>query len=180
MSQKKLIDGIITRDREALGEFVETYKDRIFHTCLGYVQNTADAEDLTQEVFIKLLERIDQFRGQSQFSSWVIRIAINLSLNYLRDNKKRLSQSDLTGLDIVDESVSFQEKQQIKKSLRKAIYSLPERQRKVFILSKYLNMKYTDIADVTGYSIATIESLLFRSRKNLREKLGDFYKNLNS
>ncbi len=180
MSQDQLIEGIKRKDREALGEFVATYKDRIFHTCLGYVQNNADAEDLTQEVFIKLLERIDQFKGQSLFSSWIIRIAINLSLNFLRDNKKRLNQIDLADVDIEEEEFSTEEKKQIKVMLRKAIYSLPERQRKVFILSKYLDMKYTEIADITGYSISTIESLLFRSRKNLREKLGDFYKNLNS
>lgn len=164
--------------RHAVEQLVLTYRDSVYRTCLAYIQNRNDAEDLTQEVFIKSLERIDQFKGESKLSSWIIRIAINLSLNYLRDNKKRLSQIDLSNVQVIEQDKNVYDNEHIAKVVRLAVYRLPEKQRRVFILSFYLNLSYKEIAEVTEYSISSIESLLFRARNKLKELLQKFYDEL--
>lgn len=165
-------------DQQAISMFVKSNSDRIFKTCLAYVQSVPDAEDITQEVFIKAFESIQNFKGDSKLSSWLIRIAINLSLNYLRDNKKRLNQLDVSEIELSNDSEDTQKKKEVKKAVRYAVFKLPEKQRKVFILSFYLKLSYKEIEEVTGYSISSIESLLFRARKKLRELLELFYKEL--
>lgn len=166
---------IAKRDRHAVEQLVQEYSDMVFRTCLAYVQHEYIAEDLTQDVFIKVLERIDKFKGNSQLSTWIIRIAINLSLNYLRDNKKYLTQLEISGIEIEEASQDSKNERQIKKAVRQAIYQLPEKQRKVFILSFYLKLSYKEIAEITDLSISSIESLLFRSRKTLKGLLYGFY-----
>jgi RNA polymerase sigma factor (sigma-70 family) len=180
MENQLFLTHLIKGEKQAIEQLVLTYRDSVYRTCLAYVQNQADAEDLTQEVFVKLFEKLDQFKGQSKLSTWIIRIAINLSLNYLRDNKKRLNQLDVSEYQIIDQENESQNTLQTRKMVRYAIQKLPEKQREVFILSFYLELSYKEIADITGYSISSIESLLFRSRKNLKDFLQQFYNELNS
>lgn len=175
MNKNIFVEQIKNGDRHALEAFVNDNRKKIFHICLAYVQNEQDATDLTQEVFIKALEKLHQYKGDSKLSTWLIRIAINLSLNYLRNNKKRLQQVELSDISIVSSQKEKLITKEIKTTVRKAIYALPEKQREVFILSFYLDMSYAEIMDTTGFSISSIESLLFRARKNLREYLQDFY-----
>ena len=96
MKSNLFIEHIKKGDKSAIEQFVLKYRDQVYRTCLAYVQNKPDAEDLTQEVFIKALNKLNQFKEQSKLSSWLIRIAINLSLNYLRDNKKRLNHIEVS------------------------------------------------------------------------------------
>lgn len=178
MEYNLFIEQLKKRDGKALETLVKENHEQVFKTCLGYLQNEHDAADLTQEVFLKALERIDQYKGNSKVSTWLVRIAINLSLNFIRDNKKRLMQVDISDVQIEQDNKSSLLNIEIKKNLRKAIYKLPEKQRKVFILSYYLDHSYKEIEELTGYSISSIESLLFRSRKKLREMLSEFYNEL--
>jgi RNA polymerase sigma-70 factor (ECF subfamily) len=178
MDQNLFINQLKRRDPQALNTLVKEYNSKVFRVCLGYLQNEHDAADVTQEVFIKVLEKIEQYKGDSKISTWIIRIAINLSLNYLRDNKKRLFQEDVEKIHIVDNQSEDISSQEIRKLLRQSIFSLPDKQRKVFILNYYIELSYKEISDTTGYSISSIESLLFRARKKLRELLGDFYKKI--
>ncbi len=175
MEYNLFIEQLKKRDDRALEILVKENQEQVFRTCLGYLQNEHDAADLTQEVFLKAMERLDQYKANSKVSTWLVRIAINLSLNYIRDNKKRLMQVDISDTDIEQESKSSFQNKEIKRNLRKAIYKLPDKQRSVFILSYYLDCSHKEIEELTGYSISSIESLLFRSRKKLRELLNDFY-----
>lgn len=176
MDQNLFINLLKQRDPKALETLVNEYKDNVFRICLGYLQNNHDAADVTQEVFIKVLEKIDQYKGDSKISTWIIRIAINLSLNFLRDNKKRLLQEELSDVHLADNPVDNISNLEVKKMLKHSIFKLPEKQRKVFILNYYLELSYQEISDMTGFTISSIESLLFRARKKLRELLGDIYK----
>ncbi|MBN2486064.1 MAG: RNA polymerase sigma factor [Bacteroidales bacterium] len=178
MSKNLFVEQILSGDRRALELFVDENKPKVFKICLGYVQNENDATDLTQEVFIKALERLHQYKGDSKLSTWLIRIAINLSLNFLRDNKKRLLHTSLDNIKNTAATSNEPHKAEIKRLVRKAIYQLPEKQREVFILSFYLDMSYADIGDSAGLSISSVESLLFRARKNLRNYLQSFYEEL--
>lgn len=176
MDQNLFINLLKQRDPQALNTLVREYNNKVFRVCMGYLQNEHDAADVTQEVFIKVLEKIEQYKGDSKISTWIIRIAINLSLNYLRDNKKRLLQEEIEKVHIIDNQSDHISSLEIWKLLRKSIYNLPEKQRRVFILNYYMELSYQEISDTTGYSLSSIESLLFRARKKLREQLGEIYK----
>jgi RNA polymerase sigma-70 factor (ECF subfamily) len=175
MEEKQFVSEIVSGNKEAVEKFVADNRKRVFHTCLGYVQNTSDAEDLTQEVFIKAFEKMSKFRGDSKLSSWILRIAINLAKNYVRDNKKRLNQFPIEDIALLSEDKPYGFNRQIGTAIRKAVYALPSKQKEVFILSSYLGFSYKEIAQITKYSIASIESLLFRARRNLRKQLQGFY-----
>jgi len=163
------------QDEGAVTTLVKDYRDMVYRTCLAYVQHEHSAEDLTQDVFLKVLERIGDFKGNSKLSTWIIRIAINLSLNYIRNNKKYLNQLDATEMQLAASSDGL-DSIQTKKAVRKAIYALPEKQRKVFVLSFYMKLSYKEMEDVTGFSKSSIESLLFRARKKLHDLLIHYYK----
>ncbi len=174
MDDRLLAENSKNGDATALRTLFNTYRNKVYRICLGYVQDKADAEDLTQEVFIKVIQNIGQFKGQSKLSSWIYRIAINLSLNYLRDHKKRLFQTDLSEADKLSSEGPEISRIQMSKMLRKALQKLPERQRMVFILSQSLDQSYAEIAETAGISLSSVESLLFRARKNLRQLLIQF------
>ena len=168
------------RDERAFKELVEQYQQMVFSTCLGIVHSTDDADDLTQEVFIEAFNSIDQFREDAKISTWLYRIAINKSLNYIRDNKrKRLLQSIgvLNIPDVPDDQHNFDlpyeallEKQR-SDMIHAAIDALPKNQRTAFVLSKYEDLSYKEIAEVMEISVSSVESLLFRARKSLQKKL---------
>jgi RNA polymerase sigma-70 factor, ECF subfamily len=179
MSRNLFIEKLLNGDSQALKAFVEENQNPVFRTCLAYLQDEHDAADLTQEVFIKALSKLNQFKGEAKLSTWLLRIAINMSLNYLRDNKKRLSKLNISAASNLESPVT-RNNPEIKKILRTAIYKLPEEQRRVFILNYHLDLSYKEISETTGYSISSIESLLFRARKKLRELLLDFYDEINS
>jgi RNA polymerase sigma-70 factor (ECF subfamily) len=180
MDRNLFLNKLLQNDEQAINTLVLENKDAVFRTCLAYVQHVADAEDLTQEVFIRAMERLDQYKGDAKLSSWLIRIAINLSKNFLRDNRKRLNSIEPENIHLADTRKNPQYSVIIKKMVRNAVYKLPEKQRTVFILSNYLDLSYKEITDVTGFSNSSIESLLFRARRKLRYLLHEFYEDLNS
>jgi RNA polymerase sigma factor (sigma-70 family) len=168
----------------------ETYKNRVFNTALGLVQNRHDAEDVTQEVFVNLHQTLSTFKGQSQLSTWIYRITVNKSLDFLkaRQAKKRSgfvislfgSKTDddrpIDVPDFVHPGVQM-ERQEAATALFRAINQLPEQQKVAFTLSKVEGLSYQEIADVLQTSIPSIESLLFRAKQNLQKLLKDFYEN---
>lgn len=174
MTINSFIEQLKQGDKQALTQFVNDNQDMVYRMCLAYVQNEADAQDLTQNVFIKAFEKLHTYKGDSKLSTWLTRIAINLSINYLRDNKKRLEQVDISSITIIESS--DKNTKETKKAVRKAIFNLPDKQRKVFILHFYLELPYKEICDVTGYSLSSVESLLFRARKKLKDLLNNYYK----
>lgn len=173
------------RDQLAFKQLVEEYQQMVFSTCMGIVHGTDDADDLAQEVFIEAFNSIANFREDAKVSTWLYRIAINKSLNFVRDNKRnRLLQSIgiLNVPDIPDDPYQYDlpyesllEKQR-SKMIQMAIDSLPTNQRTAFVLSKYDDLSYKEIAEVMKISVSSVESLLFRARKSLQKKLLNCYR----
>ncbi len=188
MDDLHLIDQIKKGSEPAFRQLVEQHREMVVNTCFSLVHDIDDAEDLAQEVFIEVFNSVNRFRGEARISTWLYRISVNKSLNFLRDNKKRkffkkieevftgrnYTDSD-TGLSFEEPDINLQEKQKAA-ILHKAIDSLPENQRIAFTLSKYEDLSYKEISDVMGVSLSSVESLIFRARKNLQEKLYDCYK----
>ena len=189
MNDKELIKQIQKNNQAAFKELVNKYQLLVINTCMGFVHNRADADDLAQEVFIEIFNSIDRFRGEAKISTWLYRISVNKSLNYIRDNKKRSLMKSIenfftgeknTQYEISDSESSEAEYNLLNtekgKILHNAIESLPKNQRIAFILSKYDDLPYKKIAEVMDISISSVESLLFRAKKSLQKKLINFYK----
>ena len=167
----------------------ETHKDRVFNTILSLVQNQHDAEDLTQEVFVRAYEAMSEFKGESLMSTWLYRIAVNTSLNFLKAKKtkkragflfpifgNKLDDKPMDLPDFVHPGVQLERKE---RSIRlfKAINELAENQKVAFTLSKIEGLSYTEIAAVMQVTTPSVESLLFRAKQNLQKSLKAEYMN---
>lgn len=190
MDDQQLIEQIRNGEEPAIRILVDRYQSRILRTARGFVRNDEDARDITQEVLIDVIRNIHKFRFQSGLNTWIYRITVNQSLNYLRNNKKRsntisIDQSDENTPGAVTRNLPDQgqldpgehmEQSDRSRTLHAAIESIPEKQRTAFVLYEYDDLSYKEISEVMNVSIPSVESLLFRARKNLQKKLWHCYK----
>lgn len=161
---------------EQFKTLMEKYQSQVFRIAMGFVHSKEDADDLTQEVFIKVYRSLSNFKGQSEFSTWLYRITVNMCINYINRNRKnRLLQS----LDEIfnmasSEKTPLQQLEETERNLqiKKAIDSLPEKQRTAFILSKYRELPQKTIASIMNTTEGAVEQLLKRAKNNLQKKLG--------
>jgi len=165
-------------DEEAFAALFETHKRRVYSLCLRMTGNTAEAEDLTQEAFLQLFRKISTFRGESAFSTWLHRLAVNVVLMHLR--RKGLQQ---TSLDEVDTSQDEPVKRDYgsddrrltgsvdRIGLQKAIGDLPPGYRTVFVLHDVEGYEHNEIAEIMKCSVGNSKSQLHKARMKLRERL---------
>lgn len=159
-------------------------QDRVYNLCLGFMKNAEEAEDMAQEVFLHVYQNIQKFKGESKLSTWIYRIASNKCLEEIRrkGRKKRAACVE----DISDRAVQNQvkdffhpgvalENQERAAVLFDAIDKLPDQQRIAFTLAKVEQLSYGEISKVMKKSLGSIESLLFRAKKNLRIFLTAYY-----
>lgn len=169
-------------------EIYETYKNKVFNTVLGYLQNTEDAEETTQDVFVEIHRSIKSFEGKSSLSTWIYRIAVNKSLDFIKNKNRKKRFAFLSSLfdesgaikhdspDFHHPGVQLEQKENAA-LLFKAVDQLPENQKTAFILSKVEGLSYAEISEVMQLSISSVESVLFRAKQNLQKKLSDHFKN---
>jgi RNA polymerase sigma factor (sigma-70 family) len=185
----KLSEALRKGDPDAFRFLVEKFQEKIIRTSKGFVHSHHEAEDIAQEVFIEIYRSVDRFRGDSGLSTWIYRITINKSLNYLRSSTRReiISFFELSGSDgqtyridpaanpesYPDADINISEQQQ---ALYSAIDNLPYKQKTAFILSKYEELSYKEIANIMRVSVSSVESLIFRAKQNLQRRLYTFYK----
>ena len=186
MSEQILIEGLRRGDQASFRELVETRQSLIYNTVLGLLQNAEDAEDVTQEVFIKVFESIGRFKGESALSTWIYRIAVTRSLEHLRMKKRKKRFAFLTSLfgednELLHEPREFNhpgiqmDNREKGRLLFSKIAELPENQRIAFTLHKVEGLSYQEVADVMHTSVAAVESLIHRARQNLRRSLESYY-----
>ncbi|HDP76081.1 MAG TPA: RNA polymerase sigma factor [Bacteroidales bacterium] len=186
MDEKELVQQVVQHNNhEAFSILVERYKKMVITTCIGFLGNFHDAEDIAQDVFIELYESLPEFRNEAKLSTWIYRIAVNKSLNFLRRKKRETflqnfignrikGKTGLTIDEIMDKGntdISIELKEQ-HKQLRHAMGMLPENQRIALVLSTYHELSYKEIAEVMETSVSSVESLLFRAKNNLRKIMG--------
>lgn len=188
MQEYELIKQLQLGSRDAFKRLVEDYKDRVYNTCLGFLRDPHDAEDMAQEVFMKVFESIGDFREDAAISTWIYRIAVSKSLELIRkrNRKKRFAyfqalwNSDGDPDDSADReffphpgiAVENKERAEI---LMRAIEGLPEQQRIAFTLHKLEDLSYKEIAEVMENSLSAVESLMHRAKKNLQKELHEYY-----
>ena len=175
MSDEQLIKEITAGNDTAFRTLMERYQRQVFRTTMGFVHMKEDAEDITQEVFIRVYQSLHTFQGESEFSTWLYRITVNMSLNFLRRNRKKRVLQSLETLFTLrsDEKNPLEEMESAERDrrIRKAIDTLPERQRMAFILSRYEELPQKKIAAVMNRSEGAVEQLLQRAKENLQKKL---------
>lgn len=169
-------------------EIYETYKNKVFNTVLGYLQNTEDAEETTQDVFVEIHRSMRSFERKSSLNTWIYRIAVNKSLDFIKSKKRKKRFAFLSSLfddsgaimhdrpDFHHPGVQLEQKENAA-LLFKAVDQLPENQKTAFILSKVEGLSYAEISEVMQLSISSVESLLFRAKQNLQKQLSDHFKN---
>jgi RNA polymerase sigma factor (sigma-70 family) len=170
----------------SFAEIYGRYKNNVFNTVLGYVQNMEDAEEVTQDVFVEVHRSLGAFEGRSALSTWIYRIAVNRSLDFLKgkNRKKRfafLSSLFNTSGDLVHDPPDFHhpgiqlERKENAALLFKAIHTLPENQKTAFLLAKVEGLSYSEIAAIMELSVSSVESLLVRAKQNLQKKLSEYF-----
>ena len=187
MKENQLISELKNGNQPAFKMLIELYGDKIFNTCLNLLQSNEDAEDVTQEVFVSIFQSIHQFKEESKLSTWIYRIAVTKSLEYLRmkkrkkrfaffqiisNNKYGETKMDLGHFDHPGVALENKERSLI---LFKAIDKLPENQKSAFVLHKLEDLSYQEIAEILNTSLSSVESLLFRAKQNLKKILHDYY-----
>jgi len=166
---------------------IQKYRKPIIHFMYRMVHNQAVAEELAQEVFLRVYRSRETYRAEARFSTWLYRIATNLGVNYARDTRRERTASTVyldepdseTGAtpDVADSTISAEAnllQQERLNAIRQHVLALPERQRMAVLMHKYEGMDYKQIGDVLKLSESATKSLLFRAYQTLREKLKAF------
>lgn len=174
-------------NEKAFSELIKTYQNRVYNTVLSMVQNSEEAEDIAQEVFIQVFQSIHSFRGDSKLSTWIYRISISKALDAERKKKtqKRIEYFKNTigigtreeenipdfshpGIDLLNKEKSI--------LVFKALKQLPENQRTAFTLIKAEGLSYSEVGEVMKMSVGAIEGLMQRAKTNLKRSLESYYK----
>lgn len=166
---------------------IEKYRKQIIHYMFRMTGNQAVAEELAQEVFLRVYRSRESYRAEAKFTTWLYRIATNLGVNYARDHKHEkaaqnvyLDQPDSetgTTPDVADSRLTVEQKLMRNERLagiKAQVLALPERQRQAVLMHKYQEMDYREIGDVLKLSESATKSLLFRAYQTLRERLKDY------
>lgn len=187
MDDKLLIEKIAVQDENAFKLFVEKYHQMVLNICNNILHDFDDSMDVSQEVFIKIYESIDQFRGDSKVTSWLYRIAVNKSLNFLRSKKRNkwfasldlLFGDEKKQIDPEDDALKPGEDMEIdenKKVLHDALKKLPEKQNIAIALSHFEDLSYKEISEVMQISVSEVGVLINRGKKKLQKIIIDYYK----
>lgn len=176
-------------DEAAFKYLVNAHKDQVYNTCLGFLRNPQDAEDLAQEVFMKVYDNIGDFREEASLSTWIYRIAVTKSLELIRYRKRQKRSgffkaiSSFFGNEAAeeeDESSFMHPDLELENKERAGILfmeidKLTVKQRTAFTLQKVEGLSYKEVADVMEMTIPAVESLIYRAKENLKKQLYDYY-----
>jgi RNA polymerase sigma-70 factor, ECF subfamily len=192
VSELDLVRRCQAGDTEAFDELVTRYRTRVFGMIYNMVHSEQDAWDLAQDSFLKAWKSIKRFRGRSSFYTWIYRIVMNVTIDWLR--KKQIKGAgtefdDAIQLRHVDpasktvpktEALPYEtmERDEIRVRIDKAIAQLSPEQRAVILMKEIDDMQYHEIAEALGCSIGTVMSRLFYARKKLQTLLRDVYENI--
>jgi len=175
-------------DVAAFEQLVKRYDRNIFRTAQHITQNREDAEDVTQDAFLKAYENLEQFQGNSKFYTWLVRIAVNESLMKLRrrrtDRTVSLDEDIKTEEDTMPREVAdwspnpeqLYKQGELKDILRKTIQGLPASFRTVFVLRDVEGLSTEETAEALDLSIPAVKSRLLRARLQLRERLNKYFR----
>ena len=180
MEEKEIIALIAKGDTKAFSFLVDKYQNLIFSVVRKILPEQMDAEDVCQEVFVKIYKGIGSFKQQSKLSTWIAKIAYFTALNYLKKNRKNDAHDDLETTVTFEAESDRPDEALIKKNtaeyLNKLIARLPEQYRLILTLYHLQEFSIQEIHESTGIAVGTIKNYLFRARKMLKDKIKDYLK----
>lgn len=178
MNEKEVIKSIREGDTALFSKIVERYERMVFRIAMGYLHHKEDAEDATQEIFIKLFRSLSSFKGDSELSTWIYRTTVNHCLDTI-EKKNRFSalfrfaeevSEKLFGVSDNTKAADAQMiEQQEEERIEKLLNSLPSNQKTAFVLSRYEELPQKEIAEIMQLSEGSVEQLLQRAKKNIRK-----------
>jgi RNA polymerase sigma-70 factor (ECF subfamily) len=174
----ELVSACRRGDRRAQYQLYSRHKDWVYNVAFRMANNRQEAEDITQKVFIRVFSKIDSFRGDSLFSSWLYRLTANICINHFRSEKSRkekvsneLSKDENQSTEVFK---SGEEKFSLRPFLEKAISSLPEGYRLVFVLHHIEGYGHQEIGKMLNITEGTSKSQLHKARKELKRMLAPY------
>lgn len=175
--ENKYLKRVKNGDAEAFSYFVEKYSDASYSLALGIVKNESEAEDIVQSSFFNAYKRLNTFRGDSKFSTWLYRIVVNESNQRLRRKKFKADANhpEITEIE-AEKSADNPEGKERKKILRYAISQLKEKESLLIRLFYLCELSHDEISKVTGLTIANTKVILHRAKNNLKRVLESEYK----
>lgn len=189
---RMLVERFKQGDQAAFNEIVGRYWDRIYGMAHQLLRNREDAEEVTQDAFIRAHRGLGNFRGDSSFSTWLYQIATNLARNrywYWWRRKRDLSVSidqplgaeqDMTLKDVLPADARDPEEEAVSQEfvdrIAECMGHLNDRHREILVLRNVKNLSYEEIAGILGVSVGTVKSRIARARESLREKMGEEFK----
>lgn len=176
--EKHCIERVLRGDANAFEHLVHAYEKTVYNLALRTLGNREDAEDVTQEAFLKAYRSLDSFRGDSKFSVWLYRIVSNLCLDLLRSRQRKPTQSltvedddgEIGELEISDEHFSPEkllDRKLTRESVQRGLAALPDDARQILLLRELQGMSYEEIGQALGLEPGTVKSRIFRARKRL-------------
>jgi len=158
-------------ERPAFDILVEKYQRDIYRLCYRYVNDHQDANDMAQEVFVKAYRALGRFRGDSSFSTWLYRIAVNTCLNFRASRRPPAVELPDALPDRAPGALESLERDERSRRVREAVIRLPEKQRATLILKVYHELTHEEVATILGSSVGTVKANLFHALGNLRKML---------
>lgn len=175
MEEIELINGILSGNERDFERLIKMYESGVFRVAIGLLHNKEDAEEVTQDVFLKLYSSLSSFDRRAAFTTWLYRIAINTSLNFLRKKRNKVFWSELkTIFQFSSKEPSAEAKMTERldyEIVKHAIDSLPKNQRLAFVLTKYEELPQRQVAEIMKTSEGAVEQLVLRAKNNLRKKM---------
>lgn len=185
MDERTLIDGLARGDAGAFRELVEQYKKRIYYLALDMTGNAVDAEDVSQEVFLKVHRSFGTFRKDAKLASWLYRITYNASIDHLRRREeapRAVPEEVLCARSDASTDLMFSapapgpertaEAELLQRTIARALEKVSPQEKAVFLLRHYDDLMLKDIAEALDLSIGSVKSYLFRAVKKLQKELG--------
>lgn len=188
-NEQVLVDRFCGGDHTAFHELVGQYKKKIYYLAYDIMGDHQEAEDISQEVFIKMFRSLKKFRRDAKMSSWLYQITVNASIDSLRkkSSKPKRSIDEFEQINIQEQLLGgtvqsldpqrSAESSQIQNHISQALQKISPKERTVFVMRHYNDLKLNEIAEILNITIGTVKSLLFRAIKKLRKELSSYMGN---
>lgn len=174
LSDERLVVIVREKDREAYGELIKRYQSKLSHYLRKFINNSAELEDVLQDVFIKAFRNLNSFNTEQKFSSWIFRITHNEAINNIKKRKNERLSLDENEWEIVDEKIDLDaelDKKISNKQIADAIVRLKDKYRDPIILFFFEGKTYEEISDILKIPINTVGTFILRGKKHLKDLL---------
>ena len=178
---QQLVDLCLAGQTEAFGQLVERYQDRLFHSLIPLLKSRDDARDIAQDAVLQAYQKLDSYRGEAAFHTWLYRLAINTAMSFLRRRRRKTTSIESVGKNIGEEPADQHAeadpdvpviRAEQRELVHNALAELPDDYRIVLILKEFEGLRYDEIVELVDCPLGTVRSRIHRGRLELAERLG--------